>query len=51
MRSERLPDDKLALISTVWNRFIGNYKSNYMPNVNITVDEQLFQTKACYPIT
>lgn len=50
-RSERLASDKFALFSTVWNRFIENCKSNYMPNANITVDEQLFPTKARCPFT
>ena len=50
-RSERLCNDKFALFSTVWNRFIDNCKSNYVPNENITVDEQLFPTKARYPFT
>lgn len=44
-RSERLLQDKFALISEVWNRFINNCVSNYRPGSNITVDEQLFPTK------
>lgn len=50
-RSIRLKTDKFALFSTVWNRFIENCKSHYSPNENITVDEQLFPTKARYPFT
>ncbi|XP_054711341.1 piggyBac transposable element-derived protein 4-like [Uloborus diversus] len=46
MRSKRLETDKFALISDVWNRFIDNCKNNYTPGPNITVDEQLFPTKA-----
>ena len=50
-RSQRLATDKFALFSTVWDRFIENCKSNYIPNSDITVDEQLFPTKARYPFT
>lgn len=50
-RSERLQTDKFALISTIWNRFIENCKSCYKPHSDITVDEQLFPTKARYPFT
>ena len=50
-RSIRLKTDKFALFSTVWNRFIENCKSHYSPNENITIDEQLFPTKARYPFT
>ena len=50
-RSERLATDKFALFSTIWNRFIENCKSNYVPNANITIDEQLFPTKARCPFT
>jgi len=45
-RSQRLKKDKFALISEVWNRFIANSQACYKPGVNITVDEQLFPTKA-----
>ena len=45
-RSERLKNDKFALFSTVWDRFIENCSSNYIPSDCITVDEQLFPTKA-----
>ena len=50
-RSERLVTDKFALFSTIWNIFIENCKSNYVPNSNITIDEQLFPTKARCPFT
>ena len=50
-RSQRLATDKFTLFSTVWYRFIENCKSNYIPNSDITVDEQLFPTKARYPFT
>lgn len=45
-RSQRLQTDKFALISTVWNKFIENCQNCYKPSENITVDEQLFPTKA-----
>ena len=45
-RSQRLMTDKLALVSTMWNRFIENCKASYRPGENITIDEQLFPTKA-----
>ena len=45
-RSHRLATDKLALISTVWHTFVGNCLRHYRPGTNITVDEQLFPTKA-----
>ena len=45
-RSHRLATDKLALISIVWYIFVGNCLKHYKPGANITVDEQLFPTKA-----
>ena len=45
-RSHRLVSDKLVLISTVWYTFVGNCLRHYKPGANITVDEQLFPTKA-----
>ena len=45
-RSERLQTDKFALISETWNRFVSNSQACYKPQQNITVDEQLFPTKA-----
>ena len=45
-RSHRLATDKLALISTVWYVFVGNCLRHYKPGTNITVDRQLFPTKA-----
>ncbi|XP_040580526.1 piggyBac transposable element-derived protein 4-like [Lepeophtheirus salmonis] len=50
-RSQRLQNDKFALISMVWDRFVENCKSSYRPGENITIDEQLFPTKARYPFT
>lgn len=46
IRSQRLQTDKFALISTVWNKFIQNSQNCYKPGENVTVDEQLFPTRA-----
>ncbi|XP_040570852.1 piggyBac transposable element-derived protein 4-like [Lepeophtheirus salmonis] len=35
----------------VWDRVVENCKSSYRPGENITIDEQLFPTKARYPFT
>lgn len=45
-RSQRLEYDKFALVSAVWNRFIDNCIQCYKPGTDITIDEQLFPTKA-----
>lgn len=45
-RSTRLQTDKFALASDIWNKFIENCKTCYRPGQNITVDEQLFPSKA-----
>ena len=45
-RSQRLQTDKFALFSKVWNRFIDNCYTSYKPGAFITVDEQLFSSKA-----
>ena len=45
-RSVRLQADKFALASEPWNRFIANSILCYKPGENITIDEQLFPTKA-----
>ena len=45
-RSHRLKNDKFALISTVWDKFIENSQNCYKSGANITIDEQLFLTKA-----
>lgn len=45
-RSERLQTDKFALISEVWRKFISNSQACYKPHENISIDEQLFPTKA-----
>lgn len=48
-RSDRLKTDKFALVSQVWDRFIGNCIVSYRPNEDIAVDEQLFPTKTRCP--
>ncbi|KOX75774.1 hypothetical protein WN51_12562 [Melipona quadrifasciata] len=45
-RSKRLKTDKFALISKIWETFIENSQACYKPDANITIDEQLFPTKA-----
>ena len=50
-RSERLKTDKFALFSTVWDRFIDNSIASYKPGAFMTVDEQLFPSKARCPFT
>ena len=44
-RRQRLQSDKFTLFSEVWDMFVANCRSHYMPNENLTVDEQLFTTK------
>ena len=45
-RSLRLQTDKFALASTPWNTFIENSILCYKAGENITIDEQLFPSKA-----
>ncbi|XP_054718548.1 piggyBac transposable element-derived protein 4-like [Uloborus diversus] len=45
-RSERLKTDKFCLISKIWYMFTENSINCYKPGPYITVDEQLFPTKA-----
>ncbi|XP_033353066.1 uncharacterized protein LOC117235294 [Bombus vosnesenskii] len=45
-RSQRLKNDKFALISTVWDKFIENSQNCYKPGANITIDKQLSQPKS-----
>ena len=44
--SERLQIDKFALIFEIWSRCISNSQACYKPYENISIDEQLFSTKA-----
>ncbi len=48
-RRERLSTDKYALMSLVHNRLVENFQRAYVPEVNLTVDEQLFPTKSRCP--
>lgn len=48
-RPDRLAQDKFALISEVWNRFIENSQKCYHPGSDLTIDEQLFPTKTRCP--
>lgn len=41
-----LQDDRFALISATWNKFVKNCVACYSPGANITIDQQLFPTKA-----
>ena len=50
-RSERLRIDKFALFSMVWNRFVENSIACFKPGSFLTVDEQLFPSKARCPFT
>lgn len=45
-RSSRLQQCKFALFSEIWNAFTHNCEQHYIPNENLTVDEQLFPTKS-----
>ncbi|KAK7161569.1 hypothetical protein R3I94_004298 [Phoxinus phoxinus] len=45
-RRTRLRDNKFALMSDVWDRFVQNCIACYKPGADITVDEQLFPTKS-----
>jgi hypothetical protein len=45
-RAAKSKSDKFAMISTVWDRFIINSQNCFKPGAFLTVDEQLFPTKA-----
>ncbi|KAK2580001.1 hypothetical protein KPH14_010766 [Odynerus spinipes] len=45
-RSTLIRTNKFALFSEIWDKFIENSQACYQPGQNITVDEQLFPTKA-----
>ena len=42
---QRRETDKFCLISEVWNCFVENCKKCYVPNCDLTIDEQLFPCK------
>jgi len=44
--NERLQDDKFCLMSFVLSRFVSNSQRSYIPEDSLTIDEQLFPTKA-----
>ena len=44
--TQRLETVKFAMLSYVWESFIQNSQNCYIPGQNITIDEQLFPTKA-----
>ncbi|CAD1469962.1 unnamed protein product, partial [Heterotrigona itama] len=44
-QNQSLKIDKFPLISDVWNRSIENNQNSYVPDMNPTVDEQLFPIK------
>ena len=48
-RRQRRETDKFCLISEVWNCFIENCKKCYVPNCDLTIDEQLFPCKTRRP--
>ena len=48
-RRQRKEIDKFCLISEVWNCFIENCKKCYVPNCDLTIDEQLFPCKTRCP--
>jgi Transposase IS4 len=45
-RSERMKQDKFCMISFILNRFAENSQKSFIPTESLTVDEQLFPTKA-----
>ena len=47
-KSQHLQTNKFALVSTVWDKFIKNSQNSFKPGTFITVNEQLFSTKARY---
>ncbi|CAD1470560.1 unnamed protein product, partial [Heterotrigona itama] len=44
--SQRLQSDKFASTSAVWDQFIENSQSCYKLGANMTIDKQLFPSKA-----
>ena len=42
----RLVEDKFCLVSCLWNCLIENSQKSSVPNVYVTVDEQLLPSKA-----
>ena len=48
-RRQRRETEKFCLISEVWSCFVENCKKCYVPNCNLTIDEQLFPCQARCP--
>ena len=44
-RCERRQKDKFCLLLATWNNFIENCKKYYVPNFDLTTEEQLFSCK------
>ena len=44
-RQSRLRNDKFALFSDIWERFIQNSQKCFNPGAFMTIDEQLYPTK------
>ena len=50
-RRDRLRMDKFCHVSEIWNAFIENCQRCYIPDPNLTIDEQLFPCKSRCPFT
>ena len=48
-RAQRLPNDRLAAISEIWNAFIQGLRRVYIPGFVLTVDEQLLGYRGRVP--
>jgi len=48
-RRQRIPNDRLAAISEVWNLFLGSLRRVYIPGPILTVDEQLLGYRGRVP--
>ena len=44
-RCERIQKDKFCFLLETWNNFIKNSKKYYVPNFDLTIEEQLFPCK------
>ena len=49
-RSLRRQADKFAAIRELWDSVMDNCQKSYFPGANVTVDEQLFPSRARYII-
>ena len=50
-RTARKEIDRFCLIRDIWDAFVRNCQGRYNPSVYLTIDEQLFATKARCPFT